>query len=261
MTTVTVDRAVLEQALEALEQCGLGDTHRSYEFEHAARAALRAALAQQERHVSYVCPQCYWSLEQPEPKQEPVAWQCQEHGDTEWFDCSKESYGINPRRYTYRALYTAPPKAEPEGSVCARCGALAFDPVVPQAEPLNLSDRAVQRRLAAQWGYVPAQAEPAQEQVVWIQPDHLQKARVAPFLCRVEPTQRFPDFVALYTAPPSSTMVPLTDEEILAAVGWERAEMYMKLTPNFPVDEAKKETLTNARAVEKAVWEKNHGQA
>ena len=37
-----------------------------------------------------------------------------------------------------------------------------------QAEPLNLSDRAVQRRLAAQWGYVPAaaQAEPV-EPVAW----------------------------------------------------------------------------------------------
>ena len=41
--------------------------------------------------------------------QEPVAWQCREHGDSEWFDCGKESYGINPRRYTYRTLYTAPP--------------------------------------------------------------------------------------------------------------------------------------------------------
>jgi len=38
--------------------------------------------------------------------------------------------------------------------------------------------------------------------VAWIQPDHLQKARVAPFLCRVEPTKRMADFVAIYTAPP-----------------------------------------------------------
>lgn len=52
MTTVTVDRAVLEQALEALEQCGLGDTHRSYEFEHAARAALSTAVAQQAEPVA-----------------------------------------------------------------------------------------------------------------------------------------------------------------------------------------------------------------
>lgn len=39
------------------------------------------------------------------------------------------------------------------------------------------------------------------EPVAWIQPDHLQKARQAPFLSRVEPTQRFPDFVPLYLHP------------------------------------------------------------
>ena len=42
-------REAAQQALEALEQCGLDDTHRSYEFEHMARIALRAALAQQEQ--------------------------------------------------------------------------------------------------------------------------------------------------------------------------------------------------------------------
>ena len=45
------------------------------------------------------------------------------------------------------------------------------------------------------------EAEPV-EPVAWIQPDHLQKARRAPFLCRVEPTKRMVDFVALFTAPP-----------------------------------------------------------
>ena len=43
---MTILRTAAQQALEALEQCGLDDTHRSYEFEHAARAALRAALAE-----------------------------------------------------------------------------------------------------------------------------------------------------------------------------------------------------------------------
>lgn len=45
-------------------------------------------------------------------------------------------------------------------------------------------------------------AEPQGEPVAWIQRDHLQKARVAPFLCRVEPTKRMPDFVPLYLHPP-----------------------------------------------------------
>ena len=49
----------------------------------------------------------------------------------------------------------------------------------------------------------------------------------------------------------------LTDEEILKAVGWETAEMYMKLTPNFPVEEARKETVKNARAIEAKLKEKN----
>lgn len=39
------------------------------------------------------------------------------------------------------------------------------------------------------------------EPVAWIQADHLQKAKAAPFLCRVEPTQRLPDFVPLYAHP------------------------------------------------------------
>ena len=51
MTTL---REAAQQALEALEQCGLDDSHRSYEKESAAKAALRTSLAQQE--------------------QEPVAW-------------------------------------------------------------------------------------------------------------------------------------------------------------------------------------------
>ena len=66
-----------------------------------------------------------------------------------------------------------------------------------------------------------ALAEPVQEPVAWIQPDHLQKARQAPFLCRVEPTKRMVDFVALYTAPPQRK--PLTDIEIyrMWTDGWD----------------------------------------
>ena len=56
-------------------------------------------------------------------------------------------------------------------------------------------------------------AEPQGEPAAWIQPDHLQKARVAPFLCRVEPTKRMSDFVPLYTHPPQQRK-PLTREQI-----------------------------------------------
>ena len=94
MSKVVIERAMIEQVLEALEynRLDVGKFNRI----NAACQALRAALAQQD-----------------EPVQEPVAWQCREHGDSEWFDCGKESYGINPRRYTYRTLYTAAPPPPP----------------------------------------------------------------------------------------------------------------------------------------------------
>ena len=36
---------------------------------------------------------------------------------------------------------------------------------------------------------------------IWIQPNHLEKAKMGPYLCRVEPTQRMADFVPLFTHP------------------------------------------------------------
>ena len=54
------------------------------------------------------------------------------------------------------------------------------------------------------WDTLPTQPAPVQEPV-WIQPDHLQKAQRAPFLCRVEPHKR-DDFVPLYTTPPAAPM-------------------------------------------------------
>ena len=64
-------------------------------------------------------------------------------------------------------------------------------------------------------------AEPQGEPAAWIQPDHLQKARVAPFLCRVEPTKRMSDFVPLYAHPPQQRK-PLSEEqmkEVMSAAG------------------------------------------
>jgi hypothetical protein len=89
-----------QQALKALEQCGLDDTHRSYEFEHAARAALRAALEQQEQ------------------EQEPVAF-----ADRISFDQAMKSgkgHDVWPEAGDYeartgrklRVLYTHPPRHE-----------------------------------------------------------------------------------------------------------------------------------------------------
>lgn len=54
----------------------------------------------------------------------------------------------------------------------------------------------------------PAGVEAAQQVVVYIQRDHLQKALVSPFLCRVEPTQRLPDFVPLHSVATSAKSHP-----------------------------------------------------
>jgi hypothetical protein len=54
-----------------------------------------------------------------------------------------------------------------------------------------------------------ARSAPAVQEPVWIQPDHLQKAQKAPFLCRVEPHKR-DDFVPLYyTTPPAARQEPV----------------------------------------------------
>jgi hypothetical protein len=55
-------------------------------------------------------------------------------------------------------------------------------------------------------------AQPA-VQPVWIQPDHLQKAQKAPFLCRVEPHKR-DDFVPLHTTPPAAQPAPTAQEPV-----------------------------------------------
>jgi hypothetical protein len=56
--------------------------------------------------------------------------------------------------------------------------------------------------------------EQEQKPAAWIQPDHLQKAKQAPFLCRVEPTQRWADFVPFYTHPPRREWRGLKEWEI-----------------------------------------------
>lgn len=107
------------------------------------------------------------------------------------------------------------------------------------------------------------QPEPVQEPVAWLRV--IDEAMVTYHLGVAEPTDDYEtakrkmnnllchaeDIGAYFATPPQRP--PLTDEEILAAVGWERSEMYMKLVSNFPVDEAKQETLKNARAVERKV--------
>jgi hypothetical protein len=87
------------------------------------------------------------------------------------------------------------------------------------------------------------------EPVAWIQSNHLQLAQRGPFSCRVEPTQRHPDFVPLYTLPPRREWRSLSEEEIKNAVGasaefWATSALWIKSV---------------ARAVEAALRSKNYG--
>ena len=138
MSTITVDRAVLEQVLEALEQSetlvpyeGFGMLRREAERKHeAAIAALKAALAQQEQdwsmlqatqeslreHMSEI-NRLRAALAQQE--QEPVAWMFQ-HKDTgrKTYVSNDGGTGLgrflvmNPRYALVGALYTTPPRRE-----------------------------------------------------------------------------------------------------------------------------------------------------
>ena len=56
------------------------------------------------------------------------------------------------------------------------------------------------------------QAVRAMSAPVWIQSNHLDQARREPSMCRLEPTQRLPDFIPLYPAP--REWVDITDEEL-----------------------------------------------
>ena len=55
--------------------------------------------------------------------------------------------------------------------------------LAPAAQDLNLSDPAVQKRLAAQWGYVPAQSVPTGWKLVPIEPtEEMFRAMTDPFI-------------------------------------------------------------------------------
>ena len=54
-------------------------------------------------------------------------------------------------------------------------------------------------------------AAPQRAEPVWVRPDQLQKARQAPFLCRVSPTKDALDLAPLYLHPPAAEVQLLRD--------------------------------------------------
>jgi hypothetical protein len=77
MTTL---REAAQQALEAMDKATRYMSFSDHRKLNEAITALKAALEQPERHVSYVCPQCHWSLEQSEQDSENCVTGCTFYG-------------------------------------------------------------------------------------------------------------------------------------------------------------------------------------
>jgi hypothetical protein len=121
------------------------------------------------------------------PVQEPI-YQMQMM-DGKWIDQAEQSYEYNKAHgHKVRTVYTTPPAAPVPTSWM-------------EMVTVNLLRVGVNKHVARELAeHFYGLAQPAPVQPVWIQPDHLQKAQKAPFLCRVEPHKR-DDFVPLYTTP------------------------------------------------------------
>ena len=84
---------------------------------------------------------------------------------------------------------------------------------------------------------------------VWIQSNHLDHARREPSMCRLEPTQRLPDFIPLYPAPVA--FFCLTTQEILDIV-----DDHTEITGGLPMM-YRDQAADLARAIEVKLKEKN----
>jgi hypothetical protein len=206
------DRKLLKQALEALENYPYYDRH-FREKCHPAIAALRAALEQPEQTCN-----CRWV------------------GDVQTQQCTLHEAHVDAIHEWAERAKAAEAKLEQRCKGIPRRGCnylAACDTVCSKCGKVHAHHQMVAQFHAAQ--------QPEPEPVAWIQPDHLQKARVAPFLCRVEPTQRCADFVPLYTHPPREWK-GLTDEWIDAI---------------WPSPEGTNSIRAVAYAIEQALKEKN----
>jgi hypothetical protein len=63
---------------------------------------------------------------------EPVAWMVKNRDSGIGYVQTEEPTRTDKVANEYLPLYTHPAKTEDEGKVCARCGAIAYDPVIKQ---------------------------------------------------------------------------------------------------------------------------------
>ena len=117
MSTITIDRALLERALEALE-IGYDSAKAEADQYHAAMAGYRPQrhgkmdAEVQQIAAAITAVRAALAQEQAEPAQEPVSWMQPKtidahlRPDLGYETCSKTDYGAFP-------VYRAPLKAEP----------------------------------------------------------------------------------------------------------------------------------------------------
>jgi len=120
----------------------------------------------------------------------------------------------------------------PHTGISWRCVSVKAEPAIKAIKQARALDKMAEnaRELGLDYEPVPDPdywpgTKPVQEPV-WIQPDHLQKAKTAPFLCRVEPHKR-DDFVPLYPAPPAQRQWVEVEQ-----IKWEGNKLIAKLKEN-----------------------------
>jgi len=208
---ITLPRALVRQALEALENSRASkledDSIDWMQVRYAAITALKAALAEEAlQRLTDANQEIEAPLEQPEQGGKtgwpPGLLQDDCRGLSKWLASQPDAR----RRVREAVSALEQPEQEPD-----RWGA------------------------GYEAGYAAGMAEmkPEQEPVAWIQSNHLQLAQRGPFSCRVEPTQRHPDFVPLFTHPPRREWRSLSEEEIKNAVGasaefWATSALWIK---------------------------------
>lgn len=116
---------------------------------------------------------------------------------TEWVLVPRE-----PTAKMVLAAFDAITNASGEGMIRARWRCmLDAAPAAPQQAAHN----------AIEINNLVGKTDSQQAGPVWMRPDQLQKARHAPFLCRVSPTKDAPDLMPMFLHPPADEVQRLRD--------------------------------------------------